>query len=111
MSFDGYSYPDSFPQCYIGFPWGSAALNQHIDYDGSYGAGPQWYIWVGNFFDLALNYDISVKDALDMASWIMWECDGFLDSPLTGSGFTAVWPMDKEPPWVNSRITLDLIAH
>jgi len=96
MSNDGYSNPDPFPQCYIGFPNGAAALNQKIPYpEGTY----KWHIWVENFFYLALNYDISVKDALDMASYLAWQCEGFYDSPLTGSGFTAVWPMDKYYPW------------
>ncbi|MCW4043895.1 MAG: hypothetical protein NWE94_00055, partial [Candidatus Bathyarchaeota archaeon] len=99
MSFDGYSYPDSFPQCYIGFPEGSAALSQRIDYNQQYGTGPYWYTWVNNFFYRALNFDISVKDALDIASNLAWQCNGFLASPLKGAGFTAVWPMDLEPPW------------
>ncbi|MCL5949101.1 MAG: hypothetical protein M1490_01320 [Candidatus Bathyarchaeota archaeon] len=43
---------------------------------------------------MALNVDISVKDALDMASYQTWQCNGFLSSPLKGGGFTAVWPMD-----------------
>lgn len=93
MSIDGYGSPDAFPQCYIGFPEGSAALDQRISPSGDFGSGPKWYIWVGNFFYLALNYDISVKDALDMASWYMWQCN-FIQSPLRGAGFTAVWPMD-----------------
>lgn len=94
MSADGYNNPDSFPQCYIGFPFGSAALEQHIDYDQEYGTGPYWYEWVTDFFYYALNYDISVKTALDYASHLTWACDNFLDSPLTGDGFTAVWPTD-----------------
>jgi hypothetical protein len=93
MSDDGYNRPDAFPQCYIGFPTGSAALGQNIPYDPP---GPQWYQWIIFFFYFALDFDISVKDALDMASYQQWQCNGFLDSPLTGSGFTAVWPMDTD---------------
>jgi hypothetical protein len=93
MSRYGYEYPDSFPQCYIGFPDGSAALDQHIDSNGEYGQGPQWYTWVIFFFYFALDFDNSVKDALDLACDYTWSCDNFLDSPLWGDGFTAVWPM------------------
>jgi hypothetical protein len=38
--------------------------------------------------------DVSVKDALDMASWYAWQCQSFAYSPLRGYGFTAVWPED-----------------
>ncbi len=64
MSADGYNFPDSFPQCYIGFPDGSAALDQQIDYDGRYWTGPRWYTWIIFFYYFALEYDISVNDAL-----------------------------------------------
>lgn len=90
MSDDGYNRPDAFPQCYIGFPTGSATLGQKIPYN----TGPYWYQWIIFFFYFALDFDIPVKDALDMASYQQWQCNGFLDSPLTRFGFTAVWPMD-----------------
>ncbi|MCW4045477.1 MAG: hypothetical protein NWE94_08185, partial [Candidatus Bathyarchaeota archaeon] len=98
MSFDGYNYPDNFPQCYIGFPYGSAALNQHINYNQQYGSGPYWCDWVFHFFYYALNFDVSVKAALDYASQqVNWDgCTSFANSPLQGSGFAAVWPMDKD---------------
>jgi len=91
MSYDGYSYPDSFPQCYIGFPTGSAALDQNIPYD----YGKPWYEWVIFFFYFALDFDISVNCALNAASYYQWQCDNFLYSPLKGYGFDAVWPIDK----------------
>lgn len=96
MSADGYSFPDAFPQCYIGFPMGSAALDQHVDYNQdteNYGTGPYWYNWILFFYYFALDYDISVKDALDLASYQTWQCNNFASSPLRGAGFTAVWPM------------------
>jgi hypothetical protein len=93
MSSNGYSFPDSFPQCYIGFWYGSAALEQVIPYETG---DKQWYEWVYWFFNLALNYDISVKDALDDASDQLWGCNDFLSSPLRGAGFTAFWPMDLD---------------
>jgi competence protein ComGC len=101
MSQNGYSSPDAFPQCYIGFPQGSAALDQHIDQYGGYtdGTAPQWYNWIIFFYYFALDFDISVKDALDMASYQTWQCWGFSASPLQGNGFTAVWPMDLQAPW------------
>jgi hypothetical protein len=99
ISNDGYNRPDAFPQCYIGFPDGSAALDQLISEDGEYGTGPPWYQWITLFFYKALAFDVSVNDALDWASDMQWQCDDFLNSPLTWPGFTAVWPMDKEEPY------------
>jgi len=99
MSDDGYNRPDTFPQCYIGFPDGSAALDQLISEDGEYGTGPPWYEWIIFFFYKALAFDVSVNYALDWASDMQWQCGTFLDSPLTWPGFTAVWPMDKFEPY------------
>ena len=95
MSDDGYSRPDAFPQCYIGFPWGSAALDQKLPYDTT---SPQWYVWVTFFYYQALNFDVSVNYALNWASDMQWGCKTFAASPLR-SGFSAVWPLDLEPPW------------
>ena len=66
MSQFGYTYPDSFPQCYIGFKFGSAALNQSIAYDGSCTYGPSSWNWVGSFFNYAFNFDNSINDALEL---------------------------------------------
>ncbi|MBN1245849.1 hypothetical protein JXA31_09680 [Candidatus Bathyarchaeota archaeon] len=87
MSSDGYADPDEGYQCYIGFPYGSAALTQLIPYD----SGSQYYYqWVDNFFDYALRYDMSVNMALDHASLITWD-NLFGDCYLT-TGFVADWP-------------------
>lgn len=96
MSQFGYTYPDSFPQCYIGFKFGSAALNQSIAYDGSCTYGPSWSTWVGSFFNYAFNFDNSINDALDLASAYTWngDCDDFSDSPLRQE-FSALWPFDR----------------
>ena len=91
MSDDGYNRPDAFPQCYIGFPYGSAALNQKIPYP--YGDHP-WYEWIIFFFYFAVDCNYPVNDALDEACWQQWQIDEFSDSWLQGNGFTAVWPMD-----------------
>lgn len=106
MSADGYNYPDSFPQCYIGFRSGSAALEQGVDYNGQWNQAPFWWTWVENFFNMSFNQDISIKDALDMASWYAWQCQSFNYSPLTGDGFTAVWPED-----VNGDGTYEVEGH
>ena len=94
MSDDGYARPDAFPQCYIGFPWGSAALDQRLPYDG---VSPKWYEWVIFFYYQSLNFDVSVNYALTWASNQQWGCN-FATSPLR-NGFSAVWPLDLDPPW------------
>jgi len=90
MSYDGYNYPDAFPQCYIGFPFGSAALDQYIAYHNN---EQPWYEWVVYFCYMAFNFDVSVNDALDWACSMQWGCSSFGISPLQGEGFTAIWPI------------------
>lgn len=85
LSPDGYLYPDNGSQVFIGFSYGSAALNQRVPYD----YGPKYYLWVLDFFDGALNQDISVNQALDRASLINYGVE-FLSSPLR-VGFTSYW--------------------
>ena len=68
ISSDGYNYPDSGSQVYVGFQYGSASLSQTIS--------PQtvpdqpYETWVQNFFQVALNtgYPETVNQALDTAS-------------------------------------------
>ncbi|MDR1992833.1 MAG: hypothetical protein LBQ98_04950 [Nitrososphaerota archaeon] len=91
MSVNGYTTPDAFPQCYIGFPYGSAALEQKIPYDNG---SPQWYQWVIFFFYKALNDNVSVKGALNWASDMQWSGKDFGTSCLY-TGFSAAWPMWK----------------
>jgi len=90
MSYDGYNHPDAFPQCYIGFPFGSAALDQEIAYNNNW---QPWYEWVVFFCYMAFNFDVSVNDALDWACSMQWGCPTFGNSPLQKEGFTAIWPM------------------
>jgi hypothetical protein len=92
MSDDGYGDPDVGSQVYIGFPYGSASLEQNIPYN----YGSQYYLWVWYFFYYALYWDYSVNQVLDLVSDYKWGCGTFGDSPLRGQGFTAVWPMDKD---------------
>lgn len=93
ISNDGYSDPDVGSQVYIGFPYGSAALEQKIPYDYY---GSQYYLWVLDFFYYALCWDYSVNDVLDLASDYRWGCGTFGNSFLRGDGFAAVWPMDTD---------------
>jgi hypothetical protein len=89
MSLFGYSQPDLGHYCYIGFPAGSAGLSQHEIQDGypqySYGE------FVEAFFYYALQYDCSVRDALDEASLMLFE-RVFWQTQLYQS-FDAIWPM------------------
>ena len=87
----GYHYPDSGPHVFIGFPWGSPSLQQHIPKD----TGIQYQHWVNSFFYYALFYDMSVNDALDHASWQHWGAY-FGNSPLW-TGYQAYWWPDWWP--------------
>jgi hypothetical protein len=103
MSSDGYNSPDSSDQCYIGFPWGSASLMQHIPYD----TGVQYRWWVTYFFYYALNFDMSVKDALDTVCSQYWGTT-FGNSPLSAStgGFTAYWWNGNPETMPNSSMAI-----
>ena len=93
MSSNGYGAPDDFPQCYIGFSYGSLALDQKVAWDDP--QAPYWSVWVTFFFYFALDFDNSVNDALNLASAYSWPgVQSFTQSPLY-NGFEAVWPMDK----------------
>ena len=85
MSSDGYNNPDYSGQVYIGFPYGSASLMQHIPYD--YGVQYRW--WVNYFFYYALNFNMSVNDALNTVCQQYWGTT-FGNSYLR-AGFTAYW--------------------
>jgi hypothetical protein len=96
MSSDGYhsDSKDSGPNCYIGFSWGSASLNQTVA-----GSSRQYWYWVTQFFAYALSADRTIHTALDMASWDTFACD-FGESPLFNTeGFTAIWPMFYQDSW------------
>jgi hypothetical protein len=97
MSSDGYNNPDWGYQVYIGFTYGSASLSQPLPWD----SGPQYYNWVADFFDKALNYDYSVKQALDSAS-SEWYGHSFGSSPL--QDFIAYW--EGFPPQPNCKMAV-----
>jgi len=85
---DGYSNPDSGSFCYLGFPWGSAALALD-DLDPAYPT-VRYYDWVQDFFFYALTYDMSVNNALDHASY---ECfNKYFGSTALHLNFTTCWP-------------------
>lgn len=94
LSNDGYLHPDDGEQVYIGFPYGSASLEQRLPHPNY--AGPQYYLWVMDFFDAALNQDISVNQALDSASRENFGND-FLNSPLRTGFYAYWWPNDPQP--------------
>lgn len=85
MSDDGYLDPDWGTQVYIGFPYGSASLEQKVPLV----IGNYYCCWVNSFFSSALGNDISVNSALDSASW-QYMSEPFGSSPLR-NGFTASW--------------------
>jgi hypothetical protein len=86
LSTNGYGYPDDGSQCYLGFPYGSAALDQTLN-----GSSPIYAEWFRDFFWYALTSDISVNDALDDAS-IQHFQKGFSTTDLA-SNFPAYWPI------------------
>jgi len=88
MSTDGYANPDSGSFCYIGFPWGSAALVLD-DLDLAY-PNVRYYDWVRNFSYYALNYDMSVNNALDQASYTCFK--KYFGSTALHLNFTTCWP-------------------
>ncbi len=94
MSGDGYNCSDNGAFCYIGFDWGSAALNQTIGiWNETTAVWPPYHLWLEKFFFYALTADYTVNEALDRASQDYFAgCTSFDETPLYG-GFTAIWPM------------------
>ena len=93
ISDDGYTYADDGDYCYIGFPWGSAALNQTVE------SGFEIYAeWVKKFFWYALSFDISINNALNEASLDIYN-DKFGDTDLA-TGYSALWPMYVVDEWI-----------
>jgi hypothetical protein len=94
LSSDGYQNPDTGSQVYIGFPFGSASLEQRLP-DPNY-TGPQHYQWVEDFFEAALYQDISVNQALDSASMENFGKE-FLICPLRTGFWSHWWKMSDYP--------------
>jgi hypothetical protein len=100
ISDDGYGDPDSGDQCYIGFPWGSASLEQTIPKDSW-----NFYVdWVKRFFHDALYYDVSVKTALNTTSELYFGFP-FESSPLR-TGFQAYWWNGTDGWWPHNDSTM-----
>lgn len=102
MSDDGYGDPDAGPQVYIGFPKGSASLEQLIPYPN--GPNPYYY-WVYHFFYYALCNDISVNQALDSASAVFYG-QYFGGSPLRTGFYVYWWNMTTPPDWATSTMAV-----
>lgn len=88
MSIDGYVDADGGDFCYLGYTWGSAALSQIVD--PNYPTVPHG-AWVSKFFQFALADDVTVNQALDLASYNKYS-SSFGESLLC-QNFTAEWPM------------------
>ncbi|MEM2112388.1 MAG: hypothetical protein QXX08_11025 [Candidatus Bathyarchaeia archaeon] len=73
--------------CYIGFPFGSAALDQTTQS----GSVVKHWLWVQDFLYYALSLEITVNQALDRASQNRFSRN-FGETNLY-TGFEAVWPM------------------
>ena len=86
---DGEHGSDNGDYCYIGFPYGSAALAETSIQSGF--TQTTYASWVQEFFAYALMYDYSVKDALDEASQALFTMD--FDETALYTGFQAIWPM------------------
>ncbi len=106
MSRNGYTHPDGGINCYIGFPFGSASLNQTIT-----GIAPIYATWLEKFFWYALSYDISVNDALDEAS--LFNFNNLFSNTDLYNSFGAEWPMWNSgaqrweaPPYIGSTLAV-----
>jgi hypothetical protein len=90
MSKFGYNESDDGNYCYIGFPYGSAALSQSVqsDYPNTIYA-----YWLDGFFREALLWGLSVHDALHQNSVSTFGMD-FSQTDLY-SCFNATWPMKR----------------
>ncbi|MDR0470716.1 MAG: hypothetical protein LBH79_03175 [Nitrososphaerota archaeon] len=93
MSGNGYNNADSGAFCYIGFPHGSAALDQSIHGSSSV----KYNQWVEGFFYYALGYDMTVNQALDHASQERFNIN--FDATDLYTGFTAHWPTWNGTAW------------
>ncbi|MCW4001044.1 MAG: hypothetical protein NWE93_12475, partial [Candidatus Bathyarchaeota archaeon] len=99
MSSDGYhAYTkDNGPDCYIGFPMGSAALNETVE-----NCGYQYWYWVSRFFYHALAEDNTIHNALDLATHDAFSGDTDFDESSLWNGFTSLWPTYRDGEWHNS---------
>ena len=88
MSVDGYMDPDPGDFCYIGFTMGSAALDQIVDAENY--SSTKYYHWALAFFNYSLNYDMTINQALDHASYQCFSPNYFGTNPLH-KGFIANW--------------------
>jgi hypothetical protein len=104
ISDDGYhsNTKDSGDQCYIGFPLGSASLSQVVDEQY---ASHLYGWWVYYFYQYVLYQDISVNQALDLASMDMYGGQYF-DQTCLYNNFTASWGPNHTNLDYNSKIAV-----
>ncbi len=108
MSSDGYNSADAGSQVYIGFPIGSPSLSQWLpDPEVS---GWLYADWVPYFFSALLRSHMTVHNALDYASGILWGTN-FNLSPLSRyspeGGFEPYWYIyGQENEWPTSWMTV-----
>jgi len=93
MSSNGYADSDSGNFVYLGFTYGSAALDQSIT-----GSSQEYYYWIQDFFYGALSLDISIIQALNFASQARFDNHDFDETDLY-DGFYAQWPMFDGENW------------
>jgi hypothetical protein len=99
MSLNGYVFPDDGDYCYIGFPWGSPSLSLPVDDDFP---TRMYWMWVDAFFWFAINNDISINSALDLATNMLYS--SYFGSSDLCTGFTAIWGISD--PFENSTMAI-----
>ena len=87
LSTNGYSSSDTGPYCYIGFPWGSAALSQ---YPQANFPTTTYCEFVSDFFYYALTGRATVNQALDAASELLFNTPWY--NTALCNDFVAYWP-------------------
>jgi hypothetical protein len=100
LGYNGYSYPDGGPDCFIGFNGSSPCLSDGMGtYTYPYGENI-YKFWLVFFYYFALS-GYSIKGALDQASYMV-EYDGYwLDSNnRLSQGWNYYWPgwVGENPP-------------
>ena len=103
MSTNGYEAADSGQYCYIGFPSGSAALDQIVDSENY--PSVKYYDWVQSFFNYTLYYDLTVNQALDHASYLRFPPSDFGSTALY-TGFISIWPGCNPEEWPDCTLAV-----
>ncbi|MEM2099570.1 MAG: hypothetical protein QXU99_07545 [Candidatus Bathyarchaeia archaeon] len=91
LSPHGFNDSDNSLYCFIGFKDASVPLDQ-VSQD-NYGTSYRYKDWLIEFYDYALNDDLSIRDSLNSASVNLFH-KGYTLTELWegGDGFWAIWP-------------------